>query len=65
MWRLSARAGTESSEAGTGLVLVTLPGTMRGHLALLSRGGGWEGQPGITIYFTASKYFILHLQQLF
>ena len=43
-------AGTETSEAaGAVLVLVTLPGTMRGHLALLTRGGGREGATGITI----------------
>ena len=55
-------AGTETSEAGAGAVLVTLPGTMRGHLALLTRD---PGNPGITIYLTALKYLIIHLQQLF
>ena len=56
-------AGTETSEAaGAVLVLVTLPGTMRGHLALLTRD---PGNPGITIYLTALKYLIIHLQQLF
>ena len=52
-------AGTETSEAGAVLVLVTLPGTMRGHLALLTRD---PGNPGITIYLTALKYLIIHLQ---
>ena len=47
-------AGTETSEAaGAVLVLVTLPGTMRGHLALLTRD---PGNPGITLYLTALKY---------
>ena len=57
-------AGTETSEAGAGLVLVlvTLLGTMRGHLALLTRD---PGNPGITIYLTALKYLIIHLQQMF
>ena len=53
----AGRAGTETSEAGAGLVLVlvlvTLPGTMRGHLALLTRD---PGNPGITLYLTALKY---------
>ena len=46
MWRLSARvlgpgqAGPELKHQRLVLVLVTLPGTMRGHLALLTRGGG-------------------------
>ena len=47
-------AGTETSGAsGAVLVLVTLPGTMRGHLALLTRD---PGNPGITLYLTALKY---------
>ena len=47
-------AGTETSEAaGAVLVLVTLPGTMRGHLALLTRD---PGNPGITLYLTVLKY---------
>ena len=49
-------AGTETSEAAGAVlvpVLVTLPGTMRGHLALLTRD---PGNPGITLYLTALKY---------
>ena len=51
-------AGTETSEAaGAGWCWAgdpsCLPGTMRGHLALLTRD---PGNPGITLYLTALKY---------